>query len=907
MKEAGLSSKNTGTQMDALSVVDRMIKVQEQSQGLKEHLLSEPDYEKVYTDEEYEKEKKRLIFKEHYLEYIIKFGFILIVIHTLLYAFRSFQASYYLNVSYLKINFILAMIWLISPFILWVYSTSNKELIFHKRKLSNFYICILQILFFMENLIQSAITSIINKLLLMIPISRFVTQSMVVTLGRILVLIIPLFITVLIGSEIMKILNEENMQKAILGFFITDYIDQRKDVEFCYDLRIVRDLKTADTYIIKEGDRPLHSLIDGTTGTGKTSSCMSTSIADDLDQKRTNIIHQKKVVEKLLAERHVHLKRYMDDKDFNLNFFEPDDKKGADVLKELAKVAKNAGMTIVSPNDGLADDAYELGKARGFKVNRLDPMITKDGTHKEGFIGINPLYIPPDLSPLQRNLEVVKKSRVAADVMQALYEMNGKGDPYFTSLNRNITTCVTIIVLLTYDYLHEKQPAKYPLKYPTFIIIQDIINDFKLASPYADAYDKMCSELSDAQRGYKKGDYSFVLSVIRNDLLGEGRDKMFDQARGLRTQINEFLTNPLFKEALCTQESIDLDKALRDGEITVVNYCLELGRSDAVAFGLFFVLSFNNAVLRRPKDSRIPHFFDVDEFPVLLHPSMEECFTLFRQYNVSMMVAIQTLDQMERSDTTKYLKGILLGNCAHQFVFGRLSPTDMEVYEKMSGVAKEEVAQHTVSETPLVLEDTSMSFSTRTSMMDAAILKGSDMRYNRFQVVTVFTVNDGAEVEPFYGKVDFVATHKKLKRQMYTVDWSIYQPGDIPTEISRQSLTLSNLTSTLDAVSFYEKGDSIKSDLNKEHDTNPATVRLTASMPSNGLFGLAADDGNVCMSTSNTFEEEHTVSAPSSEKECIQEPKEDTNPVSEELVLSMPLEDALKSVTETSHELAQHV
>ena len=63
---------------------------------------------------------------------------------------------------------------------------------------------------------------------------------------------------------------------------------------------------------------------------------------------------------------------------------------------------------------------------------------------------------------------------------------------------------------------------------------------------------------------------------------------------------------------------------LANGEVTVCNYNLASGDTDAVAFGLFFLLSFNNAVLSRPgnENTRIPHFFYVDELPVLIHPSL---------------------------------------------------------------------------------------------------------------------------------------------------------------------------------------------------------------------------------------------------------------------------------------------
>lgn len=85
---------------------------------------------------------------------------------------------------------------------------------------------------------------------------------------------------------------------------------------------------------------------------------------------------------------------------------------------------------------------------------------------------------------------------------------------------------------------------------------------------------------------------------------------------------------------------IDIDKILEDGEITVVNYALELGMCEATAFGLFFSLSFNNAVVGRPgtEFTRLPHYYYIDEFPILLHSDQEQMFTMFRQYNVSNMV-----------------------------------------------------------------------------------------------------------------------------------------------------------------------------------------------------------------------------------------------------------------------------
>lgn len=748
---------------------------------LKENILQEPDMDKVYEDDEYTRAKWKLQVLSHSKELLVALCYVICIIHALFYLARMINGFIILNRNALPVNIFTTTFWLALPVIIWIWSTCYDEWNFTNRKLAGIIFSTINLCLFIENIFERISIELIVPLMLKIPISSFITTGMVVNATRLLIAL-PSFIPAgIITYMLLGLITDENTKETILGFRLPDYIDFRVNKEYTYDMNIVRHLDTGEIQNIKEHDRSLHTLIDGTTGTGKTSSCMSVAISDDLDQKVYNITYQKKVVEELLKSGRARLKVPFTDDDFSLDKIEAIGS-GKDVMKNLAKYVRSAGITVMSPNASLADDTYEAAKAHGAKkINRLDPLLDENGCHKKDFIGFNPLFISPGLTPIYRNLEIVKKARILADVMQALYEMNGKGDTYFTSLNRDFTSCITTIILLTYDYLHEHQEKKYPNKYPTLLDVQSVINDFSRVQDYYDAFDAVCQDKTDEERGYKKDDYKFVIDLIKNDLLGEGADKMAEQCRGLRVIFNEFLANPLFKDILCSQESIDMDKMLAEGEITVVNYALELGRTDSIAFGLFFALSFNNAVLRRPVATRIPHFYYIDEFPLLLHPDMEQCFTLFRQYNVAMCIAIQTLDQMEKSETTKYLRGVLLGNCAHQFVFGRISTTEMQLYETLGGTKKEAMEQQTISETPISMEDTSMSFSTRTTMQDVSVLNPGKMRNMHFQEVTVFTVNNGSPVAPFYGKVSFLPKHKRLRRKIYHVDWSKYY-DTIPAE-----------------------------------------------------------------------------------------------------------------------------
>lgn len=232
---------------------------------------------------------------------------------------------------------------------------------------------------------------------------------------------------------------------------------------------------------------------------------------------------------------------------------------------------------------------------------------------------------------------------------------------------------------------------------------------------------------------------------------------MEDQSRGTRNIINEFLLMPANREIFCSQSSIDFDRALENGEVTVCNYNLASGDTDAVAFGLFFLLSFNNAVLSRPgtEDTRTPHFFYVDELPVLIHPSLEKNFSLFRKYRVSMMVAIQTLDQMEKNEITKYLKGVILG-CAHIIVFGRSSLSDMEIFSSLAGVRDVREEQYSTTETALTDDSPRLSFSSRESMTQKNAIEEIGIRMKDFQEVTFFTTRNGRPLPAISGIVSFL-------------------------------------------------------------------------------------------------------------------------------------------------------
>lgn len=680
---------------------------------------------------------------------------------------------------------ILFLLLTVGAIILFIFSTNYGKYNFWRRKKRNLVVVILYFLRVVVAICSQLYCQIFVPLIFMLPITRDITVGMVVWTARFFYAVCTMLPCLLLGYKIFSELFSAVNWYQIERFKLRKVVDMRKDKEFLYDLNIIRYMKSGKSYLIKQKDRQRHMLLNGVTGTGKTSSALVPAVAQDLDHKAHNEDYIKReLLGRIITVGDIHPVKNMGNEDFSVQNFYADTQEGREFIESLLKKAPSAGMTIIAPNADFSDAVYELATSRGFKVNRVDPKPADadTGEMKSGFKGFNPLYISPTLSPRQRKLEVFRKSRMFSDVLQALYDQSGKSDPYFSSLNRNLTTMLTILVLITFAKVNENEERKQP--YATDI--QEVINDFSCVRKYLLALAQIVGVAKDGDtvesvnaawlNSKKFGEYQFIVTQISYDLLGPGRADMEKQARGLRVIINEFLTDPLIRDVLCAENTVDLDRCLEEGQITVVNYALELGMSLATGFGLFFCLSFNQAVLRRPgnEDSRLYHFYYCDEFPVLMHRDMEQIFTLFRQYKVCFICAFQTFSQFNRNDITKFLKDVIISNVGHHIIYGNCAPEEMELYEKLAGKELHFVEQTTISETAITLPDTSASFSTRITPTYENVLDGYMIRNKDFQEVTVLGINNGDHVDPFDGKLSFLSEKQRRGEPRCVIDWSTF-------------------------------------------------------------------------------------------------------------------------------------
>lgn len=719
------------------------------------------------------REQAALSLKGHRETIPINAAYAVFFLHLVLYAARFLYAIVSLDYSILTPYILYVAFWLCMPPLLFIWGTRYPFYNFRHTK----YACLFGVLLSCHLLALSLVYKLFSRLFLpwimALPTDEAFTKGMVLLLARIATQLPLIPVGILLAKAVFFPVRDENCLQRIMAYKITHSLPPEKKApsDIAYNMNIVKDINTGKNITVYAKDRFLHTLIDGTSGTGKTSSTILPAIRDDLNMRCKAEDKQKEQLQAFLENGEISYAPPKNTCGFSINDcipIVPDAGQLSDTeveqriaaiqekLEHLRLAYPVCGITVLAPDDSLTDDVCRLCDARDIHYNRIDAVRDANGLRKKNTIGLNPFYLPPNMDSEAKNQLIVKKAVIFSDVMQAITDLKGKADSYFTGLNRQMIANLAILVMATVPVLRNRQATPADL--------QELINNFNLLAEYVD-------KLQELDQSRKQ--YTFIVQYIREDLLGKGREKMEDQSRGTRNIINEFLLMPANREIFCSQQSIDFDRALANGEVTVCNYNLASGDTDAVAFGLFFLLSFNNAVLSRPgnENTRTPHFFYVDELPVLIHPSLEKNFSLFRKFRVSMMVAIQTLDQMEKNEITKYLKGVILG-CAHIIVFGRSSLSDMEIFSSLAGIRDVKEVQTSTTETALTDDSPHFSYSSREMVTQRNVIEEIGIRMKDFQEVTFFTTRAGRPLPALSGIVDFLkpSDWERKKRLPFSIE-----------------------------------------------------------------------------------------------------------------------------------------
>lgn len=702
----------------------------------------------------------------------------------------------------------------ITPFFVWIYSTSLEYWNYRNRKLFLLNSFVINALLCAAQPLYSLLWHFIVPRVLQIKVTVAMTEGMIVNLARMLVFV-PLFCSVgFIGFTILKIINSEEGKQKIYRFKLSHIVDTRKNKKNLYDLKnVVRDIHTGDSILLQEEDRKTAILLNGASGTGKTSSAIAQIIRDDMDTKLHNQNLRYKAYEDLLKANKAHLECFYDE------FKEKYIKGSTDApesINEVRKTYPNAGMTIMAPNNGYIEDVLKLARARGMKVNVLDPQ--KDWHEYDDVVvrkKMNPFYVPIGLSEEERAIQISNIATVFSEVLVAMNEQNKATETYFRDINTAVTSNIAIVVMLA-NNIEGRQTS--------ILEIQICINDFMKLKNYvaiiknfyelkidknkmlsgkstlkddakartdklrmADGYSEEAEEKSEKNReeiklelekGMNNPYYDTLMFVEQELLSDKGFEKMFDQARGLRNLLTQkLLMDPRIKRLLNAQteeERIDFDDVLENGEITVVNTAIGISQGISTAFGLFFQLNLRTAILRRPeKSKKQPHTLIIDECSQYVHPFFNDVIALYRQYGILTCIAVQSIMQLESKEATKFLKDVFMEAGTH-IVYGRVGEAEMEMYSKLSGTKKGEIAQKTISSNSLLSENPSISKSERISPQREANLDPTDVRFRNFQEVTVFYTQNGDVMDAKLGKVSFLPKKAFQEADIYRVNWKEY-------------------------------------------------------------------------------------------------------------------------------------
>ena len=749
------------------------------------------EFSEIYDYQEAEKEKKNYISPQN----AIMAGTIISILNAIFLFVRYFVAIINLQYNVVTNNILYIIFAAVAPIIMWVLSTNTEYWNFHNRKVALFCIALVNAVLVVVQPVYSLYWNVIVRSIFKIKTTEAMTEGMIILLAQVLLLGLTAGTIALILKALCPAFLSEKTIVKLKRFKISHHVDMRKNKEFLYDLKMIKSLKDGKDINIRYMDRFLHILVNGATGTGKTSSVFLPAIKQDLDRKIANKELREKELLKMLLEHKAYFVGPI--KEFDEYKVRP--KKGYEKqFKKIWDTYQDCGITVMAPNNSIIEDVLKLAKARNVKVNVLDPAATYEMFPNALKKGINPFFVPLNLSEEERNIRIKTAAEVFSEVLIAVNERNGTSDQYFTDISRSVTTNISVACMLARNIEGKQTNIKEIEKcISNFTELKSYINiieehfDMSVEAQVIEKKNGKTSNTIDAdvlkatkstsrtreeelarKKKNEENPYYQTIYFIKSELLGAGEEKMFDQARGLRNLVNKLLMDPRFKEILSADDEhrIDFDDTFSKNQITVINTALEFGSEMSTAFGLFYLLTQKASVLRRPKGNRSPHYMWVDEVSQYMHSSLEDMFTLYRQYKVGVVLAIQSLSQMEKSNTTKYLKNVFMGSGTH-LAFGRLGPDEMETYSKMAGTYEKDVSQKTVNETSILSDSASISFSERITPTVTNKIEGSEMRYLDFQELTVLTVNQGRVLDGQIGKVSFLSESDFNQREHKVLRW----------------------------------------------------------------------------------------------------------------------------------------
>ena len=467
-----------------------------------------------------------------------------------------------------------------------------------------------------------------------------------------------------VKSIIINVDDTQSAVRSLWDFYGINLSDKKaKHGPYACDLFLFKDFDSGKKMKLSEERRFQSMLVCGGSGTGKTSMVFEPVIAQDIEKKYFFTEASKELGFTALKTGIASLSApYSDEylnKNFNLNMLTPSFGKDAlfnTFVKKMViatsphNIYKNIGVTYMSPDYETLSQMMKICDNYNVGYSLIDP------SQPEKSIGLNP-FIYDDPS----RIAIIISSTLQGISADEASEMK---DLYKEEVALQILENLSILLKVVYPKMHDGV-------LPNMEDLLSLLSNFELV-------EKMCKILEKDEELAPQ--HSMELAYFQRAFYSDSplREETRKDAFQVASRLENLLRAPKIRNVLCNRhENVNFDDVLKNGEFLFV--CTRRGDSGKVghkAFGLFFLLSMQNAVLSRPgtEKSRIPHFLYIDEFPDFITKDTETMFTMYRKYRVATTISAQSITQFALPDDKNNYNSVVLANCGNKIYTGGATP-----------------------------------------------------------------------------------------------------------------------------------------------------------------------------------------------------------------------------------------
>ena len=623
-------------------------------------------------------------------------------------------------------------------------------------------------------------------------------------------LFIPLvtFYPFIIHTIILDINDSAEKIKSVWDYAGINLSDPTiKHNSYMCDISFVYDYYTGKKVVYGETARYRSLLVCGGSGSGKTSRVFEPMIAQDIEKKfffkeASKELGFTALKTGIASISGPYSNEYLNE-NFKLSMLTPAFGKETLYKTFMQKmmisnsptpIYRDLGMTYLSPDAESILKMMDVCENYGIKYKVLDPLNPANS------IGLNP-FIYDDTNTIAVTISAALNGIKAPD-----------HDTYSEDVVIQILENLTILLKLVYPQMNNGV-------LPNMEDLLKLLNNFILI-------EKMCEILK--QDHELADEYTTLISFLQRNFYSDGRDieNAKKYAFYIAGRLENLLRSSKIRSILCNRHTnINFDESLKNGDFIFV--CTRRGDSGkfaSTAFGLFFLISMQNAVLRRPgtEQTRIPHYLYIDEFPDFVTKDTETIFTMYRKYCVGTTISAQSISMFgtggvtnvslgnvvsENSAMTKF-NSTILSNCASKVFTGGAAPIDeLQWWQKEIGQWKQWIYKPRDFDTKTGTTSSSMK-EVKYDYKDK-IMAGS-MQFLTDDKCAYKIIGDNGAPQNSDGIINFMAPKYKEKHKGKKYDFAKYTSSDAISDVNDDSSSSSK--------KFNPKKVSFKNNKNNEVD-----------------------------------------------------------------------------------------